>query len=157
YKDQNTAAPAVVEFRDESANAVTYRWLIKNVTSTDKNATVTFTQAGTYPVSLTVSNAQGESTFTDTVTITPNSNPLAGFSLAFHPFPYTVNEAIQLVNTSKNSDAWEWTFGANGPAPSTEQHPEVKFTAAGDYTIKLIAKKGTLVSAPKSITIRINP
>ncbi|RYZ99220.1 MAG: hypothetical protein EOP47_17365 [Sphingobacteriaceae bacterium] len=157
YKDQRTYIPATVTFNNESVNALSYKWVINGNNYYDTHPTVTFYKAGTFTVKLTGINGNEEATYTDEVTITANNNPQAGFVLAYHPFPYTVNEAIQLVNQSKNADAWEWTFGTNGPAPSTAEHPEIKFAVAGTYTIMLIAKKGNLTSAPKTINLKINP
>jgi len=157
FKDQSTKTPAVVQFTNESVNGVTFKWLIDGQTSYEHDPKHTFNQAGAYTVSLTAIHGAQQHTYTDVVTVTANSDPQAGFVLAYHPYPYKVNEPIQFVNQSKNADAWEWTFGNNGPAPSTAEHPEVTFTTAGNYAVTLIAKKGTVKSAPKTITIKINP
>ncbi|RFZ91983.1 PKD domain-containing protein [Mucilaginibacter conchicola] len=157
FKDNKSTAPATVVFKNQSVNAQTYKWKINGTTYNEANPTHTFNQPGKYLVELTAINGNVQATYSDEVEVDVNTDPQAGFSLAYHPYPYTINEPIQFVNTSKNADAWDWTFGANGPAASTEQHPEVKFAVAGSYTVTLVAKKGTKQSAPKTITIKINP
>ncbi|RVU01785.1 hypothetical protein EOD41_07455 [Mucilaginibacter limnophilus] len=157
YKDNQTYAPAVVQFNNESVNGLQYEWEINGNIYHEPNPKVTFNQPGDYAVILTAINGDQQTVFTDTVNITANNNPVAKFALPYHPFPYTVNEPIQLVNLSKNADSWLWTFGTDGPPASTDEHPEVKFSKPGTYTIQLIAKKGTLQSAPRSINLKINP
>jgi PKD repeat protein len=157
FKDNKDYTPATVQFNNQSVNALTYKWEINGNITTETNPVHIFNQPGNYQVSLTAINGNQQVTYTDVVTVTDNTNPQAAFVFNYHPYPYQVNEAIQLVNQSKNADSWEWTFGNNGPAPSIDQHPEVKFKAAGNYTITLVAKRDVLKSAPKSITIKINP
>ncbi|RYY36706.1 MAG: hypothetical protein EOP46_05515 [Sphingobacteriaceae bacterium] len=157
YKDQQTYVPATVQFVNECVNAAEFEWEINGNIYRDAEPKVIFNQPGDYVVKLTAKNGDQESEFTATVEITANTNPIASFALEFHPFPYTVNEEIQLVNLSKNSDSWLWTFGNDGPPASTDEHPTVKFSKAGTYTIQLIAKKGTLQSAPRAINLKINP
>lgn len=156
FKDQRNYAPATVLFKNESVNADFYKWQINGNTYNSTDLQHTFNQAGDYIVKLTAIKGQDENTFTDTITVAPNNNPIARFALPYHPYPYTVNEPIQLVNQSTNADSWEWTFSNGAPASSTAEHPEVKFGAPGVYTITLIAKKGSLKSAPRSINIKIN-
>lgn len=157
FKDNKSTAPATVIFKNQSVNMLNYKWNINGVISYDKNPKHIFTQPGKYQVSLSTVNSNYDVAYGNTIIIDANTDPQAGFVLAYHPYPYAVNEAIQFVNTSKNANAWQWTFGTNGPAASAEEHPEVKFTTAGNYTITLVAKKGDKLSAPKSITIKINP
>ena len=46
--------------------------------------------------------------------------------------------SIRFTDMSEgNAQAWEWTFEGGEPAASAEQHPTVKYTAAGRYKVKL--------------------
>lgn len=157
FKDKKSTAPATVVFKNQSVNALNYKWNVNGTIYYDKEPTHTFTQPGKYQVSLTAINGNEDAAYGNTIVVDANTDPQAGFVLTYHPYPYTINEAIQFVNTSKNADAWQWTFGTNGPAASAEEHPDVKFATAGNYTVTLVAKKGKKQSAPKSITIKINP
>jgi PKD repeat protein len=157
YKNGQTFAPATIILKNESVNGISSRWDAKGETYTQPDPELTFNTPGTYKIKLTAINGDRQAVYEEDVVITVNSNPLASFQVAYQPTPRRVNEPIQFVNQSKNADAWEWTFGTNGPAPSTDEHPEVKFTTAGNYAITLVAKKGALRSAPRTITIQIKP
>ncbi len=155
FKDQKNYAPATVIFENRSVNAQTFKWQINGQTFYDRDLIYTFNQAKTYEVKLTAVNGINEATYSDIINVNPNSNPEAKFALPYHPYPYAENEEIIFVNQSKNADAWEWTFGNGGPAPSSDEHPVVKFNKAGIYTITLVAKKGNLRSTAKSINLKI--
>lgn len=58
-------APLAVQFTDESSNPQTWSWNFGNgQTSTQQNPLVTYNSAGTYTVSLTVTNSDGSNTNT---------------------------------------------------------------------------------------------
>ncbi len=158
YKNNKVIAPATVDFINESTNADTYEWDINGKSYITVNpSNVLFNYAGDYSVKLVAIKGNIRSAvYESTVTVAENTDPLARFTFAYHPYPYTVGEEIQIVNRSVNSDAWTWTFGPNGPAPSTDQHPVVKFATPGMYPITLVAKKGNKTSAHVTITLKIN-
>ena len=63
------AAPLTVQFTDNSTNALKWAWDFNNdgvIDSTEQNPTYTYTDAGTYTVSLTVTGAGGAVTETKT-------------------------------------------------------------------------------------------
>jgi len=159
FKDQRSYAPASLIFTNESVNADSYEWDINGVLSSQKTPqNVTFNQAGEYAIKLiAIKGAKRSAVYEEKIVVSANQDPVASFALNYHPFPYTVNEDIQLVNRSTNSDSYLWTFGPNGPPQSTEEHPVVKFTNAGRHPITLVAKKGGKTSASRQITILINP
>lgn len=159
FKDQRSYAPASLIFTNESVNAISYEWDINGVFSSQTNPQhITFNQAGEYSIKLiAVKGNKRSAVYEERVVVGANQDPVASFALNYHPFPYAVNEEIQLVNRSTNSETYLWTFGPNGPAPSAEEHPVVKFANAGRHPITLVAKKGGKTSAPRQITILINP
>src|SRR5215217_3187615 len=159
FKDQRSYAPATLILTNESVNADSYEWDINGSTTAQHTPqNVTFNQPGEYSVKLTaIKGVMRSPVYEEKVTVGANQDPVARFALNYHPFPYTVNEEIQLVNRSTNSDAYLWTFGPNGPAQTTDEHPVVKFVNAGRHTITLIAQKGDKTSEPRQITILINP
>lgn len=159
FKDNKSYAPATLVLVNNSQNAVSYEWEIDGtIYNTKTPSNITFTRTGDYVLKLVAINGNRRSpVYQQTVSVQASNEPRSGFTLAYHPYPYIVGEEIQLVNTSLNSDAWNWTFGPGGPAGTTEQHPIIKFAQSGDYPITLVAKKGSINAAPKTITIRINP
>ncbi|RZM30546.1 MAG: PKD domain-containing protein [Pedobacter sp.] len=159
FKDNKSNAPATLVLVNNSQNAVSYEWEINNsLYGTKTPSYIILNTPGDYVIKLIAINGTRRSpVYQQTVSVMPSDEPRSGFSLAYHPFPYSVDEEIQLVNTSLNSDSWQWTFGNGGPASTTEQHPIIKFPRPGDYPISLIAKKGANSAPAKTITIRINP
>jgi len=97
--------------------------------------------AGTYPVTLTVTDNRGASdTETQSVSVgSLNQPPTAAFTVT--PPSASIGEWIQL-NGSASSDpdgfiaGYSWTFG-DGSAPATGSVVFHRFTAAGLYTITL--------------------
>ena len=101
-------------------NPLTYLWEFGDgTTSTDYNATHTYTSYGTKLVRLTVTDADGESN-TATLTVRINRLPVASFSTgrAMDPGYFQVNPGITLtMNGAASSDAdgsivkYSWEFG----------------------------------------------
>lgn len=70
-----------VQFTNTSEGATSYEWSFGdagNATSTEENPTFTYTTAGDYTVSLTISGVAGESTSTQTITVVGAAVSLAG-------------------------------------------------------------------------------
>jgi len=156
FLEGRSAAPAKVEFKNESINADSYDWDINGIRYATQNpGTILFKQSGDFKVRLIARKGNVSSqVFEDIVKVVPNDLPIAKFVFNYHPYPYSVNEEIQLVNRSENSDSWEWTFGPNIPS-STDEHPVVKFPNNGIYPITLIAKKSGKQSAAYVINFKI--
>ncbi len=133
--------PLTVQFTDGSSGVPTsWSWAFGDgETSVVQNPEYTYTAAGTYTVSLTVSNAVGEDTLTETdyilVTAPPNP-PVAGFSAT--PQSGDVPLIVQFTDASTGSPtSWSWVFGDG--ETSTAQSPSHTYTAAGTYTVTLTA------------------
>lgn len=133
--------PAVVNFTNTSTNTPTsWTWFRNGAQfATTPNATYTFTQAGTYPIQLIVSNAFGSSSANGTVVVqAPTSAPVASFT-------YTPTEVLpapatfQFTDTSTNfPTTWSWNFDDGTPV-STLQNPTHTFQHPGNYTVRLTA------------------
>lgn len=106
-----------------------------NVTSTEANPSHTFASAGTYAVSLTVTDNLGVSdTVNKNVTVDVNNVPPVA------AFTYTTDgEEIQFSDTSTDSDgdiaSSQWDFGDG--ATSTETSPMHTYTSPGTYEVQL--------------------
>jgi len=132
-----------VSFTDLSTNTPTsWSWTFNGgtpTTSTEKNPTVSYNTTGTFSVSLTVSNADGTDTKTETAYITvkePVSAPVASFSAT----PATVNEGSQVSFTDLTTNqptAWSWTFEGGTPSASEDQNPKVVYSTPGTYDVTL--------------------
>ena len=74
----NTAsgyAPLVVQFTDNSQNAINWNWDFGDgTTSTEQNPAHTYSEAGNYAVNLIVSNANGTASKTATITVQSSSD-----------------------------------------------------------------------------------
>jgi len=115
-----------------------YRWAFGDgVTSTLPSPTHTYTRAGSYTATLTVSNAAGSNAVIRTNYVTVYEPVLAGFTASPR---YGISPlAVYFTDTSSGPVAvWEWTFGNGGI--SILQHPTYTYTTAGVYTIGLTVR-----------------
>ncbi len=124
-----------VSFTDQSsANAESWSWSFPGgtpATSTAENPTVTYTTAGTYDVSLTVSNAAGDDTEIQSSYIVVTDVPTAGFSTAAN------GTIANFTNTSTNATSYSWNFGDGETSGDT--NPTHIYAADGTYTVILTA------------------
>ncbi|MGA9029817.1 MAG: PKD domain-containing protein, partial [Methanoregula sp.] len=129
--------PLTVQFVDSSTNSPnSWVWSFGDGgTSTLQNPAHTYAAAGSYTVTLTVSNAMGSNTVSQPGYITVNAAiPVASFianvTSGINPL------GVQFTDTSNNTPTgWYWTFGDGGT--STLQNPTHTFTSVGSYAISL--------------------
>jgi len=127
--------PLTVAFTDASTGATSWSWNFGDGnTSTAENPSHIYTDAGTYTVSLTVTNSCGSDSYTatDYITVTCTA-PTASFyaSPTFGDTPLTVD----FYDGSTNATAWSWDFGDGGT--SADQNPSHTYTTVGTYTVSL--------------------
>ena len=136
--------PLTVNFTDTSTNSPT-SWLWSfgdGYTSSDQNATHTYTSTGTYTVELTAYNSAGSnvSTATDYITVVEDAiAPDASFTadVTQGSAPLT----IQFTDTSENTPtSWLWSFGDGDT--STLENPSHTYSPGGTYTVILTAANG---------------
>lgn len=136
-------APLTVQFNDTSTVRDVTSWFwdfgTDGATSSEQNPRFTYTQAGLYNVSLTVTDAENathtmtEDAFID-VTQT-NTSSAVNFSA-----DVTAGEApltVQFADTStvENISSWYWDFGDG--YMSTRQNPLYTYHEAGNFTVTL--------------------
>jgi PKD repeat protein len=133
-------APLDVSFTDTSTNNPTsWDWTFGDGgTDTAQNPSHSYA-AGTYTVSLTAANAEGQDSETKTDYITANDPqpdpPVADFSGS--PTSGAAPLNVDFTDLSTNAPtAWDWTFGDGGT--DTVQHPSHSY-AEGTYTVSLTA------------------
>jgi len=139
------------QFTDVSTGEVTaWAWDFGDgATSTEQNPAHTYAAAGTYPVTLTVSNAGGSNSIAQNVTVTaplPGA-PVANFTVA------TTDLTVQFTDASTGEvTAWAWDFGDG--ATSTEQNPAHTYAAAGTYPVTLtVSNAGGSNSIVQDVTV----
>jgi len=136
------AAPLTVTFTDES-EFLPYQWFWQfgdGVTSTVQHPTHTYTEPGTYTVSLRSSNAVGSDTMTKTDVITVQL-PTIDFTAS----PTMGGSPLTVQFTTDGSPDWSyhWSFGDG--ATSNEQNPTHVYKTTQDqqfYTVSLTVAYG---------------
>ncbi len=127
-------APFTVQFNDQStANTVSWLWSFPGGTpssSTEENPVVVYNTAGTYDVTLTVSNSAGSDESTELSYIIVNDIPTADFSTDINGITATFS------NNSTNGSTYAWDFGDN--ETSNSDNPEHQYQGVGDYEVQLI-------------------
>ena len=139
-----------VHFVDASTGGAT-SWLWKfeggePEVSNEQNPVVTYNKAGTYSVSLTVSDGTNSSTATrDAYVVVEGEAPIAQIGLPEGGYlsPWVMmfvptNVPLTFTDASTgNPDRWQWTFSGTDVATSNEQNPTVTYQEKGTYGIKL--------------------
>jgi len=128
-------APLTVQFTSQSSpNVTAWNWSFPGgnpSSSTAQNPTVVYNTAGTYSVTLTVSNAAGSNTLSQTNYITVNTTPTAGFNSSVDSLTAT------FTNTSQNATSYAWDFGDGNT--SNQANPVHTYSEDGTYTVVLSA------------------
>ncbi len=96
--------------------------------STSQDTSHTFTTAGSYSVTLTISRASDGATASATLSVSVGKPPAAAFTPASTTVP--AGTTVQFTDTSvANVTVWGWNFGDSGAGnTSTAQNPSHKYT-----------------------------
>lgn len=156
-------APLTVSFSGkDSSDDVSiqgYAWDFKDGQgSTAINPEHTFTEAGSYQVTLTVRDAAGltdQAAVTITVEEPDNTAPVAraNANTTEGPAPLEV-----LFNADSSSDdqgiaSYQWNFGDG--TGSTNKNPSKTFSEAGEYTVRLTVKDADGATDTDTLTITV--
>ena len=136
----NGPAPLAVTFTDTSTGTITNRfWNFGDGSTTNTTATSlthTYSAAGTYTVSLTVSGPLGSSTLTLTNYIVAGVPPVADFSA--NPTNGLVPLLVNFTDASTGGITNRlWSFGDGGT--SSDTNPSHTYVNAGTYSVSLTA------------------
>ena len=129
--------PLQVQFSNQSsANSGNFSWVFEGgtpATSNQENPLVTFAQAGSFDVTLTVSNAAGQNMASETGYITVGPLPTPDFSFT------NIDGELEVDFTNNSTDAttYSWDFGDG--SFSTNENPNHSYNAGGEYTVTLTA------------------
>lgn len=140
-----------------SAGTMIYQWFFgDNTSSVATNPTHSYTATGTYNVKLVATSNNGcKDSLTKTVTVSPQ--PVAGFTINTSSQCLNGNSYI-FTNTSTISSgtlSYQWSFGDNTTSASAS--PSHTFTAAGIYSVRLIATSNNGCNDTIMQTITVYP
>lgn len=139
--------------RDPEGSALTYAWSFGDgATAGGARVSHTYAEAGTYRVSLVVSDGQASATASSDVDVArPNAAPVASFSALVDGLLAKVDAS---ASTDPDGDAlsYSWSFGDGGSASGAiAQHT---YAESGSYVITLVASDGSLSSTTsKTVTV----
>ncbi|MGP1351517.1 MAG: PKD domain-containing protein [Hoylesella marshii] len=139
-----------VHFVNTSEGAITtYTWTFPGgtpATSSEKNPEVTYARAGSYPVTLTVTDANGSQTLTRDAYVrvtgvapkaligVPEEAYLSPFTACFVP----LNVPVRFKDLSDGRPSeWIWTFTGTDITRSTDRNPVVTYLRKGVYSVGL--------------------
>jgi PKD repeat protein len=135
-----------VTFKDQTTgNPVSWSWIISGAipsTSNLQNPKVTYPKAGSYSVTLKVTNANGTDEMVKSGFINVAMKPpVAGFTV--NKTEIFTGESVQFTNQSQNAQSYVWTLTGGTPSSSTLTNPSVKYNTAGTYSVSLKATNET--------------
>ncbi|MDQ1255380.1 MAG: hypothetical protein QG646_4666, partial [Euryarchaeota archaeon] len=160
-------APLTVNFTDQSTGSPTsWSWEFGDGTNvTDQKASHTYTEAGSYTVSLTVSNAGGSDSETKTdyivvsnPEVTDTTNPVIDSAVLF-PANTTAGSKINIaVNATDNKEVTEVTAGNITLVKDSDGVWQGSITApssVGSYSLSIKAKDTAGNTAESSVPYRV--
>lgn len=152
FTGNDGCAKSGIQFTNNTPGTNTYAWAFGDAgTSTAKDPNHTYSNAGSYNVSLTATNSNGCSKQV-TKTVVISAQPTINFT-ANSPCEGSV---VSFTNTSTQG-ANSWTFGDG--ASSRLTNPGHMYSSAGTYSVKLTVTtaEGCMNSMTKSVTVNPNP
>ena len=130
-----------VAFTDASNDAESYRWDFgvegDEDISTDASPSYTYSEAGTYTVTLIVANSTGGSDVKqEDITVRAAILPTANFT-----FESATGLDVNFTDGSENADSYLWDFGVDGVDTDTSSmaSPTFTFPAEGEFDVSLTA------------------
>ena len=149
-------APLDVSFTDKSAgNPTAWYWDFGDGTNSQfQNSEHTYPTAGTYTVTLTISNANGTDSKTTTISVMRSDGlPVADFSTnvkeGYAPL------SVTFTDLSQDAISRSWDVNGDGIEDSNESSFVYEYSSAGTYTAKLTAINANGTDS-KTATIIVN-
>jgi len=146
---------------DPDGSIVAYAWSFGDGgTSSQANPTHTYGSAGTYSVSLTVTDNNGakasDSTSANIATTTPSNQPPVAH--ANGPYSGTAGQAVSFSSAGSSDPdgsivAYAWSFGDGGT--SSQANPTHTYGSAGTYTVGLTVTDNNGAKASDATTASI--
>ncbi|TVR78845.1 MAG: PKD domain-containing protein, partial [Chitinophagaceae bacterium] len=154
-------------FQDNSSfvedSIVLYNWNFGDGvgSSTEQNPFYIYSDPGTYPVSLEVTNVCGNTDFFQSF-VNVNVLPEVDFSsvseCAEIEVDFTDNTTLGTDPSGSTIANWFWDFG-DGTGSSTDQNPSYPFTAGGNYQVTLTVETnfGCVDSITETVSVNSLP
>ena len=130
-----------------------YSWTINGQTFTTEYVNYTFTASGTFPISLTVTDANGN-TASVSVNEVVNADPSVTIQASYAKVDQGINDTFAAsINGGTSPFNYTWTLGGKIVDYSAEFH--MNFSATGTYTLNLTVVDSLGEQAFSSITIKV--
>jgi YD repeat-containing protein len=153
FSPANPTTQTAVSFTATAQNATSFQWTSDPpvFTANTQNPTFTFTQAGTYQVTLTITGAGGSIRVTKAVTVV--NPPPSNVDFSFTPATPEAGQTVNFTAVGQNVTSYQWSSNPAGFS-STQQNPSHAFATAGTYQITLVATgAGGSVTVNKNLTV----
>jgi len=125
-------------FANTSTAAATYFWDFGDGnTDTQENPGHSYTQSGTYTVTLTVSNLCGNDSATQTIEVVLCQPPVTAFTVDKNEV--CPGEPVTFTSLSDHAEQLLWTFHGGEPLNATQSSVSVSYAQAGLYAVVLNA------------------
>jgi len=146
-----------VQFSDQSSDSPdNWSWNFGDGgSSSQPNPSHVFQDAGSYQVTLSVSNQYGSDSAIKTITISANAPPPeADFS--WTPDPPEVGQTVQFTDQSTGSlVSWSWGFGDG--ETSSEQNPSHSYPTSGSHTVSLQVEDELGRTSTRTKPLQVSP
>ncbi|MEN9334704.1 MAG: hypothetical protein RLY35_1884 [Bacteroidota bacterium] len=118
-----------------ASTSETYVWYLNGaVISNETNGSLIATEAGSYTVEVTNTDACNGTGISSPIFVTVTETPTADFSAIIN------NLGVQFLNNSTGATSYSWNFGDGNV--SSENNPSHNFGTDGSYTVTLEASNG---------------
>lgn len=153
-----------MQFTNNSLNAATYHWdfgvgALTNDTSNVVNPSYTYTNSGTYTVTLIAS--PGPCADTTTLVVNVNAGPQVAFLAPPVCLGGTTAFTDQSTVTTGSITNWHWDFGVTTLTNDTSnvQSPNYTYTTAGTYNVTLTCtgSNGCVTTLTTAVTVNDLP
>ena len=149
--------PVVVNFSDLSVapSGSSYLWSFGDQTSSNSiNPSHTYTQPGTYDVSLTVSSGNGcEDTYTVPQLVNVSPFPVAGFTPSATELT-ALDPLVSFTNSSTGATSYQWNFGDGSPLEFIAD-PAHQYEDTGSYNVQLLVTNSAGCTDTVNVLIRV--
>jgi murein DD-endopeptidase MepM/ murein hydrolase activator NlpD/PKD repeat protein len=145
-----------VLYTNQSTNGTSFKWLFPGGSpsfSTITNPKVYYGATGTYNATLIAYNGTMSDTIKIAKSITVNASPVAVISPSAVSVDVSTGAVVTFTNLSSNATVYNWLFGDGGV--STDVSPVYAYSAAGVYTVVLIANNALCGPITTSVNITV--
>lgn len=147
-----------IQLLNSSTDATSFEWTISGgspSTSTVVNPWASFSASGSYNIELIAIGPGGSDTLIQNVNITVSNSPVAG-AVPSNSTVFLPSATVGFTNVSTDATSYFWDFGDGNTAGLP--NPWHSYTAAGTYTVMLVASNTECGSDTAYITIDVlNP